>query len=75
MQSHEIDLNQLLACCKRELWFRERVYPRMVANGKLTEKKAAAEIEGMREVVSFITHCVFKAVTRRAAAAAKAPDA
>jgi hypothetical protein len=66
MQWHELDLRDLLATCRRELSFRERVYPRMIASGKLTETKAAKEIEGMRSVVDFMQHCLFRALTRRA---------
>ena len=64
MEWHEVNLNDLLACCRRELGFRQRAYPKMVAAGKLTDKKAEAEIEGMRDVVEFLVHCIFKAVTR-----------
>jgi hypothetical protein len=65
MEWHEIDLNELLACCRRELAFRQRVYPKWTLKGTMTEKKAEAEIEMMRTVVDFLVHCVFKAVTRR----------
>lgn len=65
----EVDLNELLACCKRELAFRERVYPRWVEKGTLTDNKAAHELETMRQCVEFLVHCVFKAVTRGAAKA------
>ena len=61
---HELNLNDLRATCQRELGFRQRVYPKMVAGGKLTDKKAEAEIDGMRDVVDFLVHCIFKAVTR-----------
>ena len=66
MSWHEVDLNDLLACCRRELAFRQRCYPKWVAKGTLSEKKAARELELMRSVVDFLTHCLFKAVTRRA---------
>lgn len=66
MEWHEINLNDLLACCRRELAFRQRCYPRFVEKGTLTEKKAEKELELMRQVVEFLVHCVFKAVTRRA---------
>jgi hypothetical protein len=62
---YEVDLNHLLACCRRELAFRQRVYPKWVTKGTLTDEKAAKEIEGMRQVVEFFAHCIFKAVTRR----------
>jgi hypothetical protein len=68
MEWHEVDLNVLLDCCQRELEARERFYPWRVANGKLKEDKAEAEIELMRSVCDFLTHCVFKALTRQAKA-------
>ena len=64
MEWHEIDLNDLLGCARRELAFRERCYPKWVERGTLTEKKAEKELALMRSLVEFITHCVFKAVTR-----------
>jgi hypothetical protein len=66
MQWHEVDLNALLGCCRRELAFRQRCYPKWVEKGTLTEKKAAAELELMRSLCDFLVHCVFKAVTRNA---------
>jgi hypothetical protein len=66
MSWHDVDLNDLLACCRRELAFRQRCYPKWVAKGTLSEKKAAKELELMQSVVDFLVHCVFKAVTRRA---------
>lgn len=66
MSWHDVDLNDLLACCRRELSRREFVYPKRVAEGTMKEKKAEAEIAEMRSVVEFLVHCVFKAVTRRA---------
>ena len=68
MEWHEIDLNELRACCKRELAYREYVYPRRVVEGTLKEAKAERELDLMRQVVDFLTHCVFKAVTRRSPA-------
>ena len=65
MSWHEVDLNDLLACCRRELAFRQRCYPKWVAKGTLSEKKAEKELELMQHVVDFLVHCVFKAVTRR----------
>ena len=66
MEWHEVNLNDLLGCCRRELAFRQRVYPKWTERGTMTEKKAAEEIELMRVVVEFLVHCIFKAVTRRA---------
>ena len=68
MAWHEVDLNDLLGCCRRELSFRQRVYPKWVDKGTMTEKKAEAEIALMRSLCDFLVHCVFKAVTRRAPA-------
>ena len=64
MAWHEINLNDLLACCRRELSFRQRVYPKWVDKGTISEAKAAREIELMRSICDFLVHCVFKAVTR-----------
>jgi hypothetical protein len=66
MSWHDVDLNDLLGCCRRELELRQRVYPKWVAKGTMSEKKAEKEIALMRSVVDFLVHCVFKAVTRRA---------
>ena len=66
MEWHDIDLNDLLGCCRRELALRQRVYPKWVAKGSMSENKAEKEIEQMRSVVEFLVHCIFKAVTRRA---------
>ena len=64
MEWHEIDLNALLGCARRELAFRQRCYPRWVEKGTLTEKKAGIELELQRSLCDFLVHCVFKAVTR-----------
>jgi hypothetical protein len=66
MSWRDVDLNPLLACARRELAFRQRVYPKWVLKGTMTEKKAEQELELMRELVEFLLHCAFKAVTRRA---------
>lgn len=66
MSWHEVDLNDLLGCARRELALRQRVYPKWVAKGSMSEKKAEKEIAQMRAVVDFLVHCIFKAVTRRA---------
>jgi hypothetical protein len=64
MEWHEVDLNDLLGCARRELAFRQRCYPKWVDKGTMTEKKAEKELELMRSLVEFLVHCVFKAVTR-----------
>jgi hypothetical protein len=40
-----------LACAKRELKFRERVYPRLIEAGKMTAKLADRELDLMRAIV------------------------
>jgi hypothetical protein len=65
MEFHEVNLNDLLACCRRELEFRQRVYPKWIAKGTMSEVKAAKELELMRTVCDFFVHCIFKAVTSR----------
>lgn len=67
MQWHEVDLNPLRDCVRRELAFRRRCYPRWIEKGTITEAKAAREIELMGQLVVFLEHCIFKAVTRRRA--------
>lgn len=41
-----------LACAERELKYREWVYPRWVASGKMSAGKAAHEIEAMKSIVA-----------------------
>lgn len=75
MGSHEVDLDELLGCARRELALRERVYPKWVAKGSMTQTKADRELEGMRGIVEFLVHCIFKAVTRSARPSAGGDDA
>lgn len=39
-------------CAEREVRMRERVYPRWVADGRMTAKKAAEETATMREIAA-----------------------
>jgi len=72
MSEHvEWDLNELLKCCKRELQTRQRVYPKWVAKGYYTEKKANQELEAMRAVCDYFVDAIFFTVTRQAEAAPK----
>jgi len=41
-----------LACAKRELAMRERVYPRWIDSGRISRIKAAQEIAAMRAIVA-----------------------
>ena len=61
---HEVDLNALLGCARRELEFRQRCYPKWVEKGTLTQKKAETELELQRSLIDFLRHCVFKAIVR-----------
>ncbi len=45
-----IPLEAQLACVYRETALRERVYPRWVAAGRMTQAKADAEIAAMKAV-------------------------
>ena len=65
MEWREIDLNVLVACARREMALRQRVYPKWIAKGTYSEEKAAAEYAAMRDIIDFLVHCLFKAVTRR----------
>lgn len=60
-----VDLDELLACCRRELAFRQRCYPKWVARGTLAEAKAAKELELMRLCVEYFVDAVFRCVTRQ----------
>ena len=46
-----VSLEVQLACVRREISMRERVYPRWVATEKMTQKKADEEIAAMRAVL------------------------
>ena len=44
-------LEQQIACCVRELAFRERVYPRWVKDGKIKQPAADYQMACMRSVI------------------------
>ena len=64
MQWREINLNDLLGCARRELAFRERCYPKWIERGTMSQARAETELILMRQLVDFLVHCGFKAVTR-----------
>ena len=68
------DLNALLACCRRELATRQRVYPKWVSKGIYTEKKAEAELEQMRNCVDYFVDAIFREVTRQGPPLTMEPD-
>jgi hypothetical protein len=47
----EYTIEQQIACVVRELAFRERVYPRWVADKKMTQKVADYQLSCMRSVL------------------------
>lgn len=44
-------IEQQIACVEREVKMRHRVYPRWVADGRMTQQKADAEIAAMEAVL------------------------
>ena len=49
-----IPISEQIACVQREIKMRERVYSRWVENGRMTKKKADAELEAMRAVLDTV---------------------
>lgn len=47
-----ISLHDQLACAKRELSLRHRVYQKWVAEGKMDELRAQKELAGMEAIVA-----------------------
>ena len=45
-----VSVAEMLACVDREIGLREKVYPRFVLSGKLTQVNANRELERMRAV-------------------------
>lgn len=45
-------LSDQIACVRREVGMRERVYPRWIAAGNMTQAKADREIEAMKAVLA-----------------------
>ena len=43
-------LDQMIACLRREIALRKNVYPKWVANGRMTQVKADEEIAAMQAV-------------------------
>jgi hypothetical protein len=46
-----VSIEVQVAAVKREIGMRERVYPRRVADGKMTQQKANEEIAAMQAVL------------------------
>lgn len=45
-----IDINRQIACVRREISMRRRVYPRWVSTGKMTQDEADRQISTMEAV-------------------------
>jgi len=65
MDAQEFDLNALLACCRRELAVRQRVYPKWIAKGFMSQAKADKELELMRLCCDYFVDAIFRSVTRQ----------
>jgi len=50
----EVTHAEMIDCVRREIRLRERVYPRWVQQGKLTQKLADEELLRMRTVLGFL---------------------
>lgn len=50
MNQQTISIPEQLACVEREIKMRERVYPRCVADKRMTQAKADHELAAMRAV-------------------------
>jgi len=46
-----VTIEQQLACVRREIAMRERVYPRWVEQGKMKPESAKRELDSMRAVL------------------------
>ncbi|MEM6668585.1 MAG: hypothetical protein AAF661_05145 [Pseudomonadota bacterium] len=51
MLPFKIDAQEKIAELKREIGFRERVYPRLVGKGKMSQGDADRRIEVMRSIL------------------------
>lgn len=51
-EEYVITAEMKLACAKRELGLRERVYPRRVADNRMTQQLADRETRTMRAIVA-----------------------
>jgi hypothetical protein len=53
-----VPIDAQLACAKRELALRERVYPRWTEAGKMPREQAAREIAAMRAICETLQELV-----------------
>ncbi len=50
-ESPPVPLDVQIACVKRELHLRASVYPRRIAQGRMTQRKATEEMQAMEAVL------------------------
>jgi hypothetical protein len=50
----QADIDQQIACVTREITYRERVYARRVAAGKMTQRLADRELHAMKAVLDML---------------------
>jgi hypothetical protein len=48
----DVSIEEQVTCAERELRMRERVYPRQVASGKMTDQLAERELRAMTAIVA-----------------------
>lgn len=54
----DVSLRAQLACARRELALRVRVYPRLVANETMLQATAVRELAAMRAIITTLTTLV-----------------
>lgn len=47
-------LSEMIKCIAREVKIREAVYPKRVADGKMTEAQSAKELTTIRDVLAYL---------------------
>ena len=50
----EISLEEMISCAKRELAYRRRTYPTLVARNRMSGQEADREIAAMRAILRFL---------------------
>ena len=50
----EITIAEMISCAKRELAYRRRTYPHLVARNRLSGEEADREIATMRAILHFL---------------------
>lgn len=54
-------LDKHITCVEREVALRERVYPRWVESGRMTQRKADQELRDMRDVLTYLRRAMTEA--------------